>query len=115
MKLNLVIVKVLQFVTFLFFNAVVLIYFGLLLMLALTVLWYVTRVLTFVGLPAALAMVVGVAVLGYVGLAVYRMPDLYRLMWEMGMDLIETAKTCMRRFDPLLDAARGKAAGESGS
>lgn len=113
MKLNLLLAKVLQFVTFVFFIIAVLVYFGLLLMLALAVLWYVTRILTLFGLPAVLAVVAGVAALAYVGLAVSKMPELYRLMWDMGLELITLGQAQIKRFEPLIEAARGDVAGSN--
>ncbi|QSA96643.1 hypothetical protein [Methylococcus sp. EFPC2] len=113
MKLNLLLAKVLQFVTFVFFTIAVLVYFGLLLMLALAVLWYVTRILTLFGLPALLAVLAGIAALTYVSLAVSRQPRLYRLLWDLGLELITLGKTQIKRFDPLIEEARGDVAGSS--
>jgi hypothetical protein len=115
MKLNFLLAKVLQFVTFVFFIVMVLAYFGILLMLALAVLWYVTRILSLVGLPAVLAVAAGVGALAYVGMAVYRMPDLYRLMWEMGLELISLGQDWIKRFEPLIEAAREEVPSESAS
>jgi len=108
MNLNLILAKTLQFVTFLFFIFMVLVYFGLVLMLALAVLWYTTKIITLIGLPALIAVAAGIAALGYVGLTVTRMPPLYTLILEVGLELVNFGQAQVKRFDPIVEKAANR-------
>lgn len=105
MNTSFILAKTLKFVTFLFFIFIVLAYFGLVLMLALAVLWYTTKIIILVGLPALIAVAVGIAALGYVGLTVSRMPTLYMLILEIGLELVNFGQAQVKRFDPIVDKA----------
>jgi hypothetical protein len=108
MNLNFILAKTLQFATFLFFIFMVLVYFGLVLMLALAVLWYSTKVITLIGLPALIAVAVGIAALGYVGLTLSRMPQLYSLVLEIGLELVNFGQAQVKRFDPIIEKAANR-------
>ena len=111
MKLNLILAKVFQFVTFVLFTFMVLVYFGLMLILPLDVVAQVVRILMAIGFPAIIAAGVGIGVVGYLGYAVSRMPELYMLVFEIGRDLINFSHTQIKRFDPLIAAAKGQSTG----
>jgi hypothetical protein len=107
MKLNLILAKVFQFVTFVLFTFMVLVYFGLMLVLPLDILAQLIRILMGVGFPAIIAAGVGIGAVGYLGYAVSRMPELYKLVFEIGRDLINFSHTQIKRFDPLITDAKG--------
>lgn len=107
MKLSLLLAKSFQFIIFVLFIFMVLVYFGFILMVALSVLFYAIRLVSLV-LPTVLAVVVGIAVLGYLGMAVYRLPKLYNLVLEIGLDLINFGRTQIKRFDPLIADAKAE-------
>jgi hypothetical protein len=106
-KTNFILANLFRFVVFVLFTFMVLVYVGLLVVLPLDVLAQVVRLLSVIGLPTILAMAGGLSALGYLGYQVYRMPELYRLVFDIGRQLVTFGRDQMRRFDPLIEAARG--------
>jgi hypothetical protein len=113
MKLNLLLARVFQFVTFVFFTFMTLVYVGLILVLPLDILTQIIRLLMGIGFPVLLAAAAGIGALGYLAYAVSRMPELYTLMYEIGRDLVLFAHRQIKRFDPLIASARGEAAADT--
>lgn len=103
MKLNLILAKVFKFVTFVLFTFMTLVYFGVLLILPLDIMAQVIRLLMLIGLPTIISAVAGISVLAYVGLMVYRMPELYQLVLNIGLDLVNFGHAQIKRFDPLIE------------
>lgn len=112
MKLNLILAKVFKFVTFVLFTFMTLVYFGVLLILPLDIMAQVIRLLVLIGLPAVISAVAGIGVLAYVGLMVYRMPELYQLVLNIGLDLVNFGHAQIKRFDTIIETATVQ---ESGS
>jgi hypothetical protein len=110
MKLKLILAKLFQFVTFVLFTFMALVYFGALLMVALAVLWYAVRILTVIGLPSMIAVPAGVAAFAYAGWTVSKAPELYQLLLGIGVGLVAFGKDQIKRFDPIIAAARGESA-----
>jgi hypothetical protein len=110
MKLNLILAKVFQFVTFVLFTFMTLVYFGALVILPLGVMAQPIKLLSAIGLPTVLSVATGVAILGYLGVAVSRMPELYKLVIDIGFDLASFGHAQIKRFDPLIEEAKGKSA-----
>ncbi len=106
MKFNLLLTKSLQFVTFALFTFMTLVYFGVLLLLPLDLLFQIVRLLHSLGLPTLVSLALGVSLLTYVGYHVYRMPDLYTLVIDIGRELISFGHAQVKRFDPLIELAK---------
>jgi len=111
MKLNLILAKVFQFVIFVLFTFMALVYFGALLIVPLGVMAQPIKFFSAIGLPSVLSVIIGISILGYLGLAVSRMPELYKLVINIGIDLVSFGHTQIKRFDPLIEVAKaGKSA-----
>lgn len=106
MKIELVLTKVFKFLTFVLFTFMVLVYFGFLLVLPLDILTQLIRIFSGIGLPTVIAAALSVGAVGYLGYAVYRMPDLYKLVLDIGVELITFGHAQLKRFDPLIEVAR---------
>jgi hypothetical protein len=107
MKLNLYLAKTFQSVTFVLLTFMALVYFGVLLLLALAVLWYTVKILGIFGLPILIRVPAGIAVLAFLGLKISRMPALYELIFNIGMGLVNYGKEQIHRFDPLIETEKG--------
>ncbi|MDD5037270.1 MAG: hypothetical protein PHE55_21295 [Methylococcaceae bacterium] len=112
MKLNLLLAKTFQFVVALIFITMVLFYFGATLMMALAVLWYSIKIVTFIGLPTVVSVVAGIAVLVFLGLKLSKTPVLVQTLVDIGMELGAFGYKQIQRFEPIIEAAGG-AAGKS--
>ena len=103
MKLEQTLIKVFKFVTFVFFTLAALTYVGIILLLPLDILFQVVRIVHGIGLPTVLAWLVGLGALGYIGLAVSKMPAFCELILDIGRQLIDFAHSQIKRFDVLLE------------
>jgi len=107
MKIELVLTSLFKFLTFVLFTFSVLVYFGFLLLLPLDILTQLIRIFTAFGLPTLLAGTLSVGAVGYLGYAIYQMLQLYQLVLDIGVELIAFGHAQLKRFDPLIDVARG--------
>jgi len=109
MKFNLTLVKTFQFVVSLLFITMVLFYFGVLLMFPLAVLWYAVKIASLLT-PTVISVLIGIAVLGYLGLRVSRMTELLDALLGIGIDLVQFGYKQKERFDPIIEQASVKIA-----
>ena len=109
MKFNLALTKIFQFVVSLLFIAMVLFYFGVLLMFPLAVLWYAVKIASLLT-PTVISVLVGIAVLGYLGFRISRMTELLDTILGIGIDLVQFGYQQKERFDPIIEQTRAKIA-----
>lgn len=107
MKIELVLTSVFKFLTFVLFTFMVLVYFGFLLLLPLDILTQLIRIFSGIGLPTIVAGALSVGTVGYLGFVIYQMPHLYQLVLDIGVELIAFGHSQLKRFDPLIEVARG--------
>ncbi len=107
MKSNLIVARILQFVVSLVFISAVMFYIGVLLMLPLAVFWYSVKIATLLlpFLPTAISVIIGVAVLGYVGFKVSSMSEILNTVVQVGVDLVEFGYKQKERFDPIIESS----------
>jgi hypothetical protein len=83
-----------------------LVYFGVMLLLPLDILTQIIRIFHGIGLPTVLAAGLGIGALGYLGYLVSRRPELYKLVVDIGVQLISFGYSQIQRFDPLIDSGK---------
>ena len=110
MKLDKTMVKIFKFITFVFFTFAALMYAGILLLLPLDLLFQITRLFSAFGLPTLMAATIGICALGYVGLAVSKMPELCELVVDIGRQLLAFGHSQIKRCDALIEQTSGKGA-----
>lgn len=106
MKINLILAKAFQFVTFVLFTFMVLVYFGALVVLPLGIMAQPIKLLSAVGVPTVVSVAIGISILGYLALAVSRMPELYKLIVNIGFDLVSFGHAQVKRFDSIIEVAK---------
>lgn len=99
MKVNVALIKLLQFITFSLFLFSALIYTGTFLLLPLDVLYQVTRGLQALGLPVVPALAAGCGVLAYAGYSLCKCTGLCEAIVETGVELLQFGSQQARRFD----------------
>jgi len=109
-KVNVALVRLLQFVVFVFFTFMVLAYFGVLLLVPLDALSLLIKLLTAVGFNGVIAALIGVPVVAYLGLIVYRTPGLVKMLLDIGMDLVNAGKSRVDEFNKLAETVKGEQA-----
>jgi hypothetical protein len=103
MKLDQSLVKVFKFVTFVFFTFTSLLYFGVLLLLPLDILFQVVRIFHAIGLPTLISAAIGIGAVGYLGLAISKMPEFCGLVMDIGKQLIAFGHAQIKRWDALVE------------
>jgi len=108
MKLHLYLALTLQYLISLLFITMVLFYGSVLLIFPLAIMVYAIKIASLLA-PTVVAVIIGIAVLGWLGREVSRMPELLNAILGIGKDLAAFGFQQKERFDPIVEAARGKA------
>jgi uncharacterized membrane protein YhaH (DUF805 family) len=106
-NVNVALVRLLQFVVFAVFTFMVLVYYGALLLVPLDALALFIKLMTAFGLNGFIAALIGVPVIGYLGLIVYRTPGLVKMLIDIGLDLVKTGKNRIEEFNKIVEAVKG--------
>lgn len=101
-KVNVGLVRLLQFVVFVLFTFMVLAYFGAMVLLPLSIVVAIVKILGVVGLHGFIGALVAVPVAGYLTMVVYKTPGLCPLIVDTGVELVKTAKTKIEAFNDIL-------------
>ncbi|MGR9051490.1 MAG: hypothetical protein ACU84J_02460 [Gammaproteobacteria bacterium] len=105
-KLNVALVRLLQFVVFVLFTFMVLIYFGTFILLPLDAAVLLIKLCTVVGLNGFIAAFVAVPAIAYLGLKVYKIPGLVKIIIDTGVELVNTGKSKVEAFNALAETAK---------
>jgi uncharacterized membrane protein YhaH (DUF805 family) len=105
-KVNVALVRLLQFVVFVVFTFIVLAYFGAMVLLPLDLIALIVKLLSVVGLNGFIAAVVAIPVVGYLCLIVYKTPGLTQMIVETGVELVKTGKTKIDGFNQIANAVK---------
>lgn len=105
-NLNVVLVRLLQFVVFVVFTFIVLTYFGTMVLLPLGIVVQITQILHLLGIGTLFGAIVAVPVVVYLGKIVYGTPGLIQMIIENGIDLANTGKQRVEAFNKFAEAAK---------
>ena len=103
-KINVALVRLLQFVVFVLFTFMVIAYFGAMVLLPLDAIVLLAKLLGVMGLPGMLAVVLAMPVVGYLCWIVYKTSDLCQMIMDTGVELVKTGKTKVEAFNPIAEA-----------
>lgn len=109
MKLDAILTKAFKFIIFVLFMFMTLVYFGVLLVIPLDLMAQIIKLFHAIGLPTVLAAAIGIGALGYFGLLVSKMPQLYQLLLDIGLQLYAFGNDQIKRFDPLVETTSARA------
>lgn len=105
-KLNLFLIRLLQFVVFALFTFFVLVYFGAIVLLPLDIVVLISKLLGSLGLGTLFGAIVAVPVVAYLGKIVYNTPGLVQMIIENGIDLVNVGKQRVEAFNKFAEAAK---------
>jgi hypothetical protein len=100
-KVNIVLVRLLQFVVFVVFTFTVIVYFGAMVLLPLDAIVLLTKLLGVVGLHGFIGALIAIPAIGYLCLTVYKMPTLCKLIIDTGIELVTTGKAKIEAFNEI--------------
>jgi len=105
-KLNVALVRFLQFVVFVLFTFIVLLYFGTMVLLPLDIVVLISKFLHVFGLNTLFGAIVAVPVVAYFGKIIYGTPGLIQMLIDNGMELVSIGKNRVNAFNKIVEAAR---------
>ncbi|MEY3808128.1 MAG: hypothetical protein RI893_1104 [Pseudomonadota bacterium] len=105
-KVNVALVRLLQFVVFVVSIFMVIAYFGAMVLLPLDAIVLLIKLMGVVGLNGFIAAFIAVPAVGYLGLIVYKTPGLCKMVVDTGVNLIKTSKTNIEAFNEVADAVK---------
>jgi len=106
-KINVALVRLLQFVVFVVFTFIVLAYFGTLVLVPLDALVLLIKLMGVLGFNAIVATLIAIPVVSWLGLIVYRTPGLFKMLMDTGMELVNSGKTRIEAFNEIAEAVKG--------
>ncbi|AEG01623.1 hypothetical protein [Methylomonas methanica] len=105
-NLNVALVRLLQFVVFVLFTFIVLVYFGTMILLPLDLVVLMAKFLNVFGIGTLFGAIVAVPVVAYLGKIVYSTPGLVQMLIDNGIDLVNLGKQRVEAFNKFAEAAK---------
>ncbi len=105
-KVNVALVRLLQFVVFVVFTFTVITYFGALILLPLDAIALLIKLMGVIGIHGFIGALIAIPVVGYLCLLVYKIPGLCKMLVDTGVDLIKIGKTKVEAFNEVADAVK---------
>jgi hypothetical protein len=105
-KVNVALVRLLQFVVFVSFTFMVIAYFGAMVLLPLDMIVLLTKLMGVFGLNGFIAAFIAVPIVGYLCMIVYKTPGLSQMLVDTGVDLAKTGKTRVEAFNEIVNAVK---------
>ncbi|TAN70768.1 MAG: hypothetical protein EPN17_03775 [Methylobacter sp.] len=105
-KVNVALVRLLQFVVFVVSIFMVIAYFGAMVLLPLDAVVLLIKLMGVVGFNGFIAAFIAIPAIGYLSLVVYKTPGLCKMVVDTGVDLIKTGKTRVEAFNEIADAVK---------
>lgn len=106
-KVNLALVRLIQFVVFSVFTFVVLAYFGAMLLLPLDAVAGLVRLMGVMGIHGFIGALIAIPAVGYLCMIIYKTPGLVQMILDTGIDLVKTGKAKVDAFNQIADAVKG--------
>ena len=105
-KINVALVRLIQFVVFVVFTFMVIVYFGAMVFIPLDALVMISKLLSVVGINTFVGALIGLPIVGYLGKMVYETPGLIGIIMETGVDLVKTGKDKVEAFNKIAEAIK---------
>ncbi|MGD0961213.1 MAG: hypothetical protein ABSB19_15510 [Methylomonas sp.] len=105
-KVNIALIRLLQFVVFTLFTFIVLTYFSVLILLPLDIVVLITKALSVIGVGTFFGAIIAVPVVAYLGKTIYSTPGLIPMLIDNGLDLAHTGKQRVDAFNKLVAEAK---------
>ncbi len=105
-KVNVALVRLLQFVVFVVFTFVVIVYFGAMVLLPLDAIALLIKLMGVVGLHGFIGALIAIPVVAYLSLIVYKTPGLCKMIVDIGVDLVKTGKVKIEGFNEIANAVK---------
>ena len=105
-KVNVALVRFLQFVVFVLFTFIVMLYFGTMVLLPLDIVVLISKFLHVFGLNTLFGAIIAVPVVAYFGKIVYGTPGLIQMLIDNGLELVNIGKNRVNAFNKIAEVAK---------
>ncbi len=105
-NLNLILIRLLQFVVFAVFTFFVLVYFGAFVLLPLDLVVLISKLFDLIGLGNLFGAVIGVAAVAYLGKIVYETSGLIPMIIDNGVELASIGRQRVEAFNKFAETAK---------
>jgi hypothetical protein len=106
-KVNVAVVRLIQFVVFVVFTFIVMAYFGAIILLPLDAISLLIKLMGVVGLHGFIGALIAVPAVGYLVLMAYKTPGLSKIIIDTGLDLVATGKAKVEAFNAIASDVKG--------
>jgi len=105
-KVNVGLVRLLQFVVFVIFTFTVLVYFSTMILLPLAVVSLLIKPFALLGVSTLIGAVIAIPVAAYLSMSAYKVPGLIQILVDIGLDLVNTGKARIEAFNEILETVK---------
>jgi hypothetical protein len=105
-KVNVALVRLLQFVVFVVSVFMVIVYFGAMVLLPLDAVVLLIKLMGVIGLNGFIAALIAIPAVAYLSLMVYKTPGLCKMIVDAGVDIVKTSKARIEAFNEIADAVK---------
>ena len=105
-KVNVALVRLLQFIVFVVFTFVVITYFGAFILLPLDAIAILIKIMGLVGLHGFIGALIAIPVVGYLAMIVYKTPGLCKMIIDTGIELVQTGKAKVEAFNEIVNSVK---------
>ena len=105
-KVNVALVRLLQFVVFVIFTFTVLIYFSAMVLLPLDAVAMLIKFFSLFGLNTLFGALIAIPVVSYLAMSVYKIPGLGKMVIDIGLDLVNTGKNRIEAFNVVVESVK---------
>ena len=105
-KVNVALVRLVQFIVFTVFTFAVLVYFSAMVLLPLDAVAIMIKFFGLFGLNTLIGALIAIPVVGYLVMTVYKTPGLAKMVIDTGVDLVSTAKVRIEAFNGIAESVK---------
>jgi hypothetical protein len=105
-KVNVALVRLLQFIVFVIFTFTVLMYFSAMVLLPLDAVAMLIKLFSLFGLNTLIGALIAIPVVSYLAMSVYKIPGLGKMVIDTGLDLVSTGKNRIEAFNDILEGVK---------
>ncbi len=105
-KVNIAMVRLLQFVVFVIFTFMTLSYFGAMVLVPLDIVVLISKLLSVAGVGTLYGALAAVPVVAYLAMLVYKTPGLLQLIMDIGLDIINSGKKHIEAFNNIVEEVK---------
>jgi hypothetical protein len=105
-KVNVALVRLLQFLVFVVFTFTVLVYFSAMVLLPLDAVAMLIKFFGLFGLNTLMGALIAIPVVSYLAMSAYKIPGLAKMLVDTGLDLVNTGKNRVEAFNAVVESVK---------